>query len=227
MATIEQQVDEEDWARFQQVERLADHWDRHDWPPERHFITWYVLFDDPRLRGFVAEFQRRLADLDYLDPVPPDGLHMTIQGVAYADQLDDMQIQAITDRARSHCQGLTSFELHLGPLSGFRAGTFLRATPWAPVEELRRSLREAIVDVLGPDFVPTEARLFKPHVSVTYCHASPPADALIDRIRRIRWSEQISTHVHAVHLLDLYRQDRKYLWTPLAQIQLDPPDPPL
>jgi 2'-5' RNA ligase len=221
MANIERQVDEEDWASFQHVERLTDHWSRHDWPPDRHFVTWYVLFDDPRLVDFVASFQRQLADLTYLDPVPPDALHMTIQGVAYADELGDQQIQAIADRARCRCEGLTGFELHLGPLSGFQAGTFLRAGPWAPVEELRQRLRAAITDVLGPDVLPAKEPRFKPHISVTYCHADPPADELTDRVSRLRSAEQISTGIHAVDLLDLYRQGRTYRWTTLAQIRLD------
>ena len=99
--TVEQRVDEGDWQRFQGIQRLSDHWVREDWPPSRHYVTWYVVFRDSAVQAYAARFQRELADLDCLDPIPANGLHMTIQGVAYRDQLDDEQINAIAQRGAS------------------------------------------------------------------------------------------------------------------------------
>jgi 2'-5' RNA ligase len=218
--TAEQQVDEEDWRRFQGIQRLADHWVRADWPSSRHYVTWYVVFRDPAVHAYAARFQRELADLDYLDPIPADGLHMTIQGVAYRDQLDDDQINAIARRGVERCAELAPFDLCLGPISGFRAGTFVRAEPWAPVKRLRERLRGAIADVLGADALAPDAAPFKPHMSITYCHADAPAAPLIERLARLRNDERVATTIHSVELLDLYRHDLAYHWTTIASVPL-------
>ncbi len=218
--SVEQRVDEEDWRRFQGIQRLGDHWVREDWPLSRHYVTWYVVFRDPAVQAYAARFQRKLADLDHLDPIPDDGLHMTIQGVAYRDQLDDEQIAAIAQRGAERCADLEPFDLSLGPISGFRAGTFVRAEPWAPVHQLRERLRAAIADVLGADTLAPDAAPFKPHMSITYCHADAPAASLIERLDRLRSAERVTTTIRSVELLDLYRHDLAYHWTTIASVPL-------
>jgi 2'-5' RNA ligase len=218
--TVEHQVDEEDWRRFQGIQRLRDHWVRDEWPFSRHYVTWYVVFRDPAVQAYAARFQRELADLDCLDPIPADGLHMTIQGVAYRDQLNDGQIVAIARRSAERCADLAPFDLSLGPISGFRAGAFVRAEPWAPVQQLRDRLRNAITDVLGAGALPPEGSPFKPHMSITYCHADSPAAPLIERLGRLRSAERVTTTVRSVELLDLYRHDLAYHWTTIASVPL-------
>jgi 2'-5' RNA ligase len=210
---LEQRVDEEDWKEFRRIKRLGDHWDRHDWPPERRYLTWYVVFDDPGLRAHVAALQDELADLDYLDPIPPDGLHMTIQGVAYVDELGEEQIDAIGSRAKDLCSSLRPFGLSLGPIAGYRGGTFLRASPWDSVVEVRGRVREAVFDVLGDRELAEPSVGFKPHVSVTYCHAEPPASALVSRLVKMRTkSDTIEVPVPGISLLEVWREHRTYRW---------------
>jgi 2'-5' RNA ligase len=218
--SVEQRVDEEDWRRFQGTQRLGDHWVREDWPFSRHYVTWYVVFRDPAVQAYAARFQRELADLDCLDPITADRLHMTIQGVAYRDQLAAEQINAIARRAAKRCADLAPFDLSLGPISGFRAGTFVRAEPWASVQQLRERLRTAVTDVLGADALPPEGSPFKPHMSITYCHADAPAAPLIERLDRLRSAERVTTTVRSVELLDLSRHDLAYHWTTTASVPL-------
>ncbi len=218
--SVEQRVDEEDWRRFRGIQRLGDHWVREDWPFSRRYTTWYVVFRDPAVQAYAARLQRELADLEYLDPIPSDGLHMTIQGVAYRDQLDDDQITAIVRRATERCADLAPFDLSLGPISGFRAGTFVRAAPWAPVKRLRERLRAAIADVLGAGALPPEGSPFKPHMSITYCHADAPAAPLIKRLAGLRSPERVTATVRSVELLDVYRQNLAYHWTTIASVPL-------
>jgi len=218
--SVEQRVDEEDWRRFQGIQRLGDHWVREDWPFSRHYVTWYVVFRDPAVQAYAARFQRELAELDCLDPIPADGLHMTVQGVAYRDQLSEEQINAIARRGAERCADLPSFDVSLGPISGFRAGTFVRAEPWAPIERLRNRVRAAIADVIGADALPPQGAPFKPHMSVTYCHADAPAAPLIERLGRLRSAERITTNIRSVELLDLYRHDLAYHWTTIASVPL-------
>jgi hypothetical protein len=213
--SLEEQVDLDDWNVFRRLDRLADHWWwRPGWHPTRRYLTWFILFDDdPGLRVHVARMQAELADLDYLDPVPPDGLHMTIQGVAFADELTPDQVAALGAEADRRCADLAPFTLTIGPANGFEAGTFLRSTPWQPVAELRRRLREAVAAVLGEGRIPEgEPAEFKPHISLTYCHAAAPAADLIGRVARLRGFPHTTTAIAGVDLVEQRREHHVYRW---------------
>jgi 2'-5' RNA ligase len=221
--SVEEQVDLEDWDIFRRLARLADHWWwRPGWHPERHYLTWFILFDgDPELHAHIARMQAELADLDYLDPVPADGLHMTIQGVAFADELTPDQVATLTAEAARRCAELPPFTLTVGPANGFDAGTFLRATPWHPVAELRRRLREAVAAVLGEDRVPDgEPAVFKPHISLAYCHAAVPAADLIDRVTRLRELPHAMTTITGVDLVEQRREQHTYRWDVRHHVEL-------
>jgi len=219
--TVEEQVDAEDWETFRRTERMADHWWwRPGWRPGRHYLTWYLVFDDQALTDYVAGFQHALADLDYLDPVPADGLHMTVQGVAFADELPAYTVTAIGTAADARCADVEPFTLTVGPIAAYPGGTFLRATPWAPVADLRDRLRAAIGEVLGPDAVPDEPARFKPHISVAYCNATPPTTEVIRRLTDLRHRPPISLPVTSVDLLELRREDHTYRWTTRHHIDL-------
>ncbi|ABW14900.1 conserved hypothetical protein [Parafrankia sp. EAN1pec] len=211
--THEAQVDADDWEAFRLTERMADHWWwRPGWRPDRHYLTWYLVFHHQALTDYVAGFQQALADLEYLDPVPVDGLHMTVQGVAFADELTAETVAAIGKAADERCADIEPFTLTVGPIAAYTGGTFLRASPWQPVAELRERLRAAIGDVLGADAVPDEPARFKPHISVTYCNATPPADEVIHRLSDLRRQQPISVPVGGVDLLELRRDSHAYRW---------------
>ncbi|SNQ47248.1 conserved hypothetical protein [Frankia canadensis] len=211
--TPEQQVDAEDWESFRRAERMTDHWWwRPGWRPDRHYLTWYLVFQDPALADYVAGFQRTLADLGYLDPVPVDGLHLTVQGVAFADEMDADQVAALGKAADELCADLERFTLTAGPIAAYTGGTFLRTAPWQPVAELRERLRSAIGQVLGTDAVPDEPAMFKPHISVTYGNADPPAAEVIHRLTKLRQQPPISLPATSVDLLELRRDGHAYRW---------------
>jgi 2'-5' RNA ligase len=209
----EEQVDLEDWNSFRNLDRLANHWWwRPSWPPDRRYLTWYVVFDDPGLRTQVARMQAELADLDYLDPVPPDGLHLSVQGVAFTDEIPAWRVDALAAQADRWCADLAPFTLTIGPANGYAAGTFLRATPWHPVADLRRRLRQAVALTLGEDQIPDEPARFRPHVSLTYCHAAVPAADLAGRVARLRELPHTTVAVAGVDLVELRHEHRAYRW---------------
>jgi len=189
-------------------------------PPGRRYLTWYILFDDPQLSLRVAQLQDKLADLEYLDPVPADGLHLTVQGVGFADEVPAGEVAAIGAQARRLCADLEPFSLAIGPIAAYSGGTFLRASPWQPVIELRRRLRDAIANIRGVASVSAEPARFKPHVSVTYCHAEADATTLRQRLERLRSIKPISVRVDGVGLIALRREGRTYRWDIREQVRL-------
>ncbi|MBL7487623.1 2'-5' RNA ligase family protein [Frankia sp. AgB1.9] len=210
----EDQVDAEDWEIFQRTEQLANHWYwRPGHRPGRNYLTWYFVFDDQALRDHIAHHQQALADLNYLDPVPPDGIHMTVQGVGFPDEVSPEAAERIGENADARMADIAPFTLTIGPIASYPGGTFLRAAPWHPVAEVRERLRQAIADELGADQVPAEPARFKPHVSVTYCNATPPAGEVIRRLTELRQEPAIVVPVASVSLLELRREGHTYRWS--------------
>lgn len=75
-----------DWDRFRDLTAMRDHWDRPGWRPGRQSFHWFVTLDHARpLRELAATCQRQL-DVPFLDPVPPDGLHLTVSHLAFTDE---------------------------------------------------------------------------------------------------------------------------------------------
>jgi hypothetical protein len=221
--TDEQRVDEADWLAFQRIGYMRDHWSKPEWPAPRSFLSWYVVFDDAQLSEHVESLQRQLSDLDYLDLVPSDALHLTVQGVEYTDRLTPYEMDRIADSGRQACADCEPFALLIGPIGGYAGGAFLRATH-APAQHLRDRLNTAVRNVLGDSWSPpNEPTTFKPHVSITYCHAAArvvAAAEFIERIRGMRDVASIEVQVACVDLVELRREQRVYRWDHRSHVEL-------
>lgn len=221
----EEEVDRRDWERFRRLDTLSDHWWwRPGWRPDRHYYAWFLLLESATgLVELVHECQRHL-ELPYLDLIPPDGLHMTVQGIGFTDEVSRAEVAEIAANARSACAELAPLTLSVGPLAGYSGGVFLRATPWAPMIDLRARLRSAIGTVLGRDRVPDEPSRFRPHVSVGYCNAAVPAGDLVARVERLRALPPTTVMVDSVHVIEQRRDGHAYKWGVAEGVHL-PPSP--
>ena len=79
----------------------------------------------------AAECQSTL-NLPYLDPVPLDGLHLTVQRLAFEAEVAPSQVDATVSRARQLLSTMEGFELSIGPLAGSRGAVRFSVSPWAP-----------------------------------------------------------------------------------------------
>jgi hypothetical protein len=110
-------------AELDQLEETRDHWYwRPGWRVGRSFYTWHLTFQNAAEVAALAAYYQQQMPLPSLDPVPAEGLHMTLQGVGFTDEVTDTDIQAITDHARERCSALEPFALTLGPARGDAQG---------------------------------------------------------------------------------------------------------
>ena len=210
---------ERDWQEFQRLDHMGNHWDRPGWAPGRRAYYWYITFGDtPQLEALAAECQSKL-NLPYLDPVPLDRLHLTVQRLAFADEVATSQVDAAVGCARQLLNTTEAFDLTIGPLAGSRGAVRFSVSPWAPIEGLRRALREAISSSTDIQLSRSESD-FRPHVGIAYCNARVPAPDLIQRVSQLRHLPAIQTRVSEVSLVLLGRTDRGYCWEPLAILRL-------
>jgi 2'-5' RNA ligase len=219
VVTREQHNLEQRWQAFQQLSHLTEHWYwRPGWAPGRSFYTWHLTFEHAaELHRLVHQLQADLT-VPALDLVPPDGLHLTMQGIGFVDEVADEDIAAIVEAARKRSRSLSSFDLALGPVDPDSEGIGLLVNPWAPVERVRLTVREAIADVWGTDRVPEPIDGFRPHVTVAYSAADGPADELRKRLAQLRTVPPVAVVVDEAQLIRLNRDEHIYRWDTVASV---------
>ena len=150
-------------------------------------------------------------NLPIVDPVPAEGLHLTMQGVGFTDEVSSVDFAAMVASARGRCREIPPFELTLGPVDADAEGVGLLVDPWAPVERVRHALRESIKSVWGE--VPEPQDGFRPHVTVAYSATDAPVADLRARLAVLRRLPPVVTTVRAAQLIALNRDHRVYRWT--------------
>jgi len=214
---------EQRWAEFADLEHLVNHWWwRPGWKPGRSFYTWHLTFDHPGaapLHELVARLQHDLADVDGLDLIPQQWLHLTMQGLGFTDEVSDQDVADIVDAARDRLAFVPGFDLVLGPVEGDDEATGLLVRPRAAITWVRDLVRTAISTVW--DEVP-EGTEFRPHVSIAYSSADVPTGPLRQRLAALRGLESVTVPVRGVQLIRLNRDEQMYTWDVVAEVALGP-----
>ncbi|MBX7267360.1 2'-5' RNA ligase family protein [Micromonospora sp. Llam7] len=207
------------WSAYEELPNLTEHWYwRPGWRADRQFYTWHLTFEHQlELHALVARIQAELA-LPELDLVPVDGLHLTMQGIGFADEINYADIEEIIAAIRLLCASMPPLELTLGPVDPDAEGIGLLVQPWAQVERLRNTIREAIDTVWRS--VPEPADGFRPHVTIAYSGSPAPAGPIRRRLAALRDLPPARVRIGHVPLIALRRADRTYRWTTVAEANL-------
>ena len=181
---------------------------------------WYLTFgDDTAVCDLAARAQQALA-FPYYDPVPPHGLHMTIDRIAPEGGITAAQLNSVTVVARLACQAIPPFRIRLGELSGTRGAIGFTVTPVAPINKLRDTLRAATLSA-RPDAAATSEEMI-PHVTIAYGNTDgvPAADviAAVETLNASRPRAEVTIRQAAVVLLE--RHQRSYAWESLSRVPL-------
>jgi 2'-5' RNA ligase len=220
MATREQHSLQQRWQEYQNLAQLREHWYwRPGWRSGRSFYTWHLTFDgSTKVHDLVHRLQGELGD-PALDLVPMDGLHLTMQGLGFTDEVSEDDLAAIVRAVRDRCRELAPFGVNLGPVDPDAEGIGLLIDPWTPVEHLRRTIRSAISSVWGD--VPEAEEGFRPHVTIAYSGADAPAGEIRERLAALQDLPPAATEVRQVQLIALRRDERVYRWDVTATVPLN------
>lgn len=199
--------------------RVADHWWwRPGWGPGTRFYTFHVTFtDQPTVQEHAAKARARLAGLPGLDLVPGRWLHLTTQGVGFADKVSDGDLAAITAAARRRLAAVDPVPVLVGPPVVASEGVACQVGPVGALDPVRDSLRAAIADAWGVGDVP-EGPEWTPHVSIAYASVSGPGDAYEAALGGE--TDPVAVTVATVHLIRLGRDRRVYEWDTVAALPL-------
>ncbi|MFK0297216.1 2'-5' RNA ligase family protein [Streptomyces sp. NPDC090442] len=199
-------------------DRMADHWWwRPGWGPGSRFLTFHLTFQlSPGLHRLAAEYRAALADLGGLDPVPDASLHMTLQGLNFADRVSGDDLRAVLSAAQSRLARFPAFDLRVHRPEITPEAIRWEATPSGPPAAVRAALRDAIGTVW--DTVPEPAE-FAPHITIAYSNATGPAAPVRAALDAVT-TDPATVHVDQVELIVLNRDRRMYEWDTHTQLTL-------
>jgi len=202
---------------FGNIQLLRNHWSG---PARPRAYYWYLTFaDDTAVCDLAARAQQALA-FPYYDPVPPQGLHMTIDRIAPEGGITEAQLNSMSAVARVACQAIPPFRICLGELSGTRGAIGFTVTPVAPISQLRDTLRAATLSV-RPDAAATREEMI-PHITIAYGNTDgvPAADAIaaVETLNASRPRAEVTISQTTVVLLE--RRQRSYAWESLSRVPL-------
>jgi 2'-5' RNA ligase len=162
--------------------QLRNHWYwRPGHRPGRPFYTWHLTFDgQPDLHRLVTDYHQALRDLPGLDLVPIPWLHITMQGIGFADEVPDTDRDAIIDAASRRLATIPPPTLTFHHITIRPEAITLYPNPTEPVRTIRAEIRQAIADVWGINHVPDAADTYQPHLSIAYVNSHAEAPCIVE-----------------------------------------------
>jgi len=196
------------------------HWDRPGWWPGRRAYYWYLTFGgESELREIAATCQAELS-APYFDPVRLDDLHMTLERIAFDDEINEATLTQIAAAAADMCRKTPTFSIYVGPLAGSSGAISFSASPYSTIAELRSTLDAARRSVLGRATNPSDSTRFRPHIGIAYCNETVPADQIVDTVQSLRELPIVEVRVRAASIVTLTREQSSYRWIERRQIPL-------
>ncbi|MFF3277296.1 2'-5' RNA ligase family protein [Streptomyces chrestomyceticus] len=215
-------IAEHDWQAFRAVERMSDHWDRPGWRDGQRAYYWMLTFPNatPQLLQYTARCQSSLHHLG-MDPVPHDGLHVTVSRIGSTDQVPAVQLHrliALAQELRIH-----AFRVDAHPLAGSPGAVRFSLAPWRPLIRLHRCLSALGSRAAVPGGRPTSS--FRPHLGVAYSNRRRSAAPVIQAVAPLRALPPVPLDITSVELVALRREGRAYRWETLYSLALPPQEP--
>ncbi|MEV4097586.1 2'-5' RNA ligase family protein [Streptosporangium saharense] len=185
----------------------------------------FPVENQPALHVFAQWIRPALRAVRVLDPVPSQWLHLTAQGVGFADEVSQEDLTAIGAEVAGRLAGFGPITTRLGPLTVDAGGVHLPADPAAELVRARAAIRAGIGQVWGADRVPEAEQGFCPQVSLAYANANANANADGEPVGPIRqaldgYRESIPVIFDRVSLIDLDQDEGQYRWRIVTTLKL-------
>ncbi|MFE7114470.1 2'-5' RNA ligase family protein [Streptomyces sp. NPDC057654] len=209
-------ITEHDWRAFSSVGRMTDHWARPGWDLGRRSYYWMLTFpQSPRLLGRVRHCRSALEHLG-MDPVPDDGLHITVARIGGADEVTPADLRRLVRLVSA--MPLSAFQVFAHPLAGSRGAIRFSLAPWTPLIRLHAALTTGARSTPVPGGKPTAS--YRPHLGLAYNNIDRPAAPVIDAVEPLRSLPPVPLDVTHVALVELRREGPTYQWNTLRSVPL-------
>ncbi|MBO0692497.1 MAG: 2'-5' RNA ligase family protein [Acidimicrobiaceae bacterium] len=203
---------------------LRNHWEwRGGWRPGRHKYACHLLPDDQRdLRDLIGHYQEAVEQVQILDPVPARWLHLTMQSIAFVDQLDEdeNQLGRVTETLRGRLADFAAPTVTFHRPAIWTEAVVLQADPREPLYELRLAVHDSVADALNGTFTQPRPQPgdFNPHVTIAYANSDAPDDGPIRAALRTVNPQPATVKFPAASLIELNRDHQMWEWTEVARL---------
>ncbi|MFD4480412.1 2'-5' RNA ligase family protein [Streptomyces sp. NPDC058471] len=208
-----------DWAAFDELTEMSDHWQRPGWSADTRAFYWLLPVTDPLFLGQARHCQETIGrqdGLDAFDFIRPDGFHLTLGRIARRGEVTDQQLDQLA--ATTQLGVPDAFALDALPLTGSRGALRYSVAPWTPVIALHRHLADAPLHCGLPSI--KGASRFRPHIGIGYCHRTLPARSVRPAIQSLRELPPVRLLVDHVELVEMRREGAAYCWEVIHRIRL-------
>ncbi|MET8816110.1 2'-5' RNA ligase family protein [Streptomyces sp. NPDC004549] len=210
-----QAVAAHDWDAFSQVDKTTNHWERPGWTPDTRAYYWLLTMPSTAFGDQIPQLQHAINHLPY-DPIPDDGIHLTLGRVGTEDTTTRTALYALLNDARVDLP--PAFTLTAVPITASRGAVRYSVAPWTPLLTLHAHLaRVTAAHRLGP-MAPT-SRL-RPHIGVAYSASTRPAADIHAALAPMRALPPVTLGVTAVALVAMRREPGAYRWDVVAELPL-------
>lgn len=198
---------------------VSDHWWwRPGWSEGRRFYTWHFTFEgQTALHEMAREYQKTISRFPFYDLVPLEWLHLTTQGIGFADRVSEAQALAIVAKVEERLASRKALTVAVGAPLLFSEAIACPIAPAEPLVQVRDAIRGAIEDVMGSVDEGTD---FHPHVSFAYSNASSPAKPVRIALEAIR-PRPVEAGIRYVDLIRLGRDRRIYEWELVRRVAFE------
>ncbi|GAA3239855.1 2'-5' RNA ligase family protein [Actinocorallia longicatena] len=205
-----------DWAAFEHLERMHDHWDRDRWTERYRAYYWMLTFPDaPHLVKLARQCQEALAPLG-MDNVPDDGLHITMTKIGEAADIDRDAVERLASATLGTLP--PPFVIHAHPLVASRGAARFTVTPWTPLVRLHQAITTANTAARLPGGRPTSR--FRPHLGIAYNNRERSAAELAPLLAPLRSLPSVALRVASIDVVELRREDTAYRWDVIRTVPL-------
>ena len=198
--------------------KMANHWvELGEWQGGRQLWAFYLTFaHHQELHAYAQQQQALLTDLPGLDLVQPPWLHLTVQGVAFADALGADAFPSLVEAGAAVAAAAPPLELVVEKAVAEDDSVTMPVRVSGGMTALREDLRaaaSAALDGLQLYTLPEPVGGFSPHITVAYARSdSPTVEEVHERLegftRPPLWLE-----VPTLSLVRLSRGTSRWWWT--------------
>jgi 2'-5' RNA ligase superfamily len=137
----------------------------------RHYYACHLTLDDqPQLRKLIARYQQALANLPGLDLIPPEWLHITMQGIGFTDEIGITELRRFTEALTQELGKIDPPTVSFRSLTVHPEAIYLKAHPADALYPLRL---ECPVPLSTPSERTTLPVTCQPRENSTLTSASP------------------------------------------------------
>jgi 2'-5' RNA ligase len=201
---------------------MRDHWAATAplWEHGEPVLAWHVVFERDAPPAAIAGLLTRVLDRPFLDPVPPEWLHLTTQGVGPASRFPADTRDRLVDEVETRCAEIAPIPVALGPVRLVDQGVTADMAPAASLARLQVLLQEADAAVRGAGEVPDLGTPFWPHVSFAYARTAADPGTLAQDLEALAPETTAQLTLDAVSLVLLRRMPHLYCWDVVARVAL-------